>query len=133
MTVARLLNSNLQNEICSALIGKVDYIYLRPRQTIIKILFGKCRLVVFFKKKWANHGNFLSFIFGLLKQTSLQFLQQIYAKKCRSTTHDLQNMSLCPQGRLVVMGRDWCSRGHEFKARDCIHDSLFSTFTCSKI
>ena len=33
-----------------------------------------------FLKKWANPASF-SFIFGLFKQTSLQFLQQIYVKK----------------------------------------------------
>ena len=46
---------------------------------------------------------FLSFIFGLYKQTSLQFLQQIYVKnvhpECSAgiRTHDLQNMSFLPQ------------------------------------
>ena len=29
----------------------------------------------------------LSFIFGLFKQTSLQFIQQIYMKKCPSSIH----------------------------------------------
>ena len=44
----------------------------------------------------------LSFIFGLFKQTSLQFLQQIYVKIVHPVngagirTHDLQNMSLFP-------------------------------------
>ena len=42
----------------------------------------------------------LSFIFGHYKQTSLQFLQQIYVKNVHSVygagilTHDLHNMSL---------------------------------------
>ena len=44
----------------------------------------------------------LSFIFGLFKQTSLQFLQQICMKHVHPVystgirTHDLQNMSLIP-------------------------------------
>ena len=45
-----------------------------------------------------------SFIFGLFKQTSLQFLQQINVKKCHFhpvygagiQTHDLWNVSLLP-------------------------------------
>ena len=56
---------------------------------------------VFFK--WANPAS-LSFIFGLFKQTSLQFLQPINVKKCHVhlengpeiRTHDLPNMSLLP-------------------------------------
>ena len=44
----------------------------------------------------------LSFIFGLLNQTSLQFLQQIYVRNIHPVygagirTHDLQNTSLLP-------------------------------------
>ena len=43
-----------------------------------------------------------SFIFGLFKQISLQFLQQIYVKNVHPVygagirTHDLQNVSLFP-------------------------------------
>ena len=44
--------------------------------------------------------RFLSVIFGLFKQASLQFLQQIYVKNVHPEygdgirTHNLQNMSL---------------------------------------
>ena len=41
-------------------------------------------------KKWANPGLFL-FIFGLFKQTSLQFLQQIHVKKCPSSIRCLDS------------------------------------------
>ena len=37
-----------------------------------------------FLKKWANPASF-SFIFGLFKQTLLQFLQQIKCEKCPSS------------------------------------------------
>ena len=55
----------------------------------------------FFLKKWANPASF-SFIFGLFKQTSIQFLQQIYVKNVHPVygagirTHDLRNVSLFP-------------------------------------
>ena len=45
---------------------------------------------------------YLSFIFGLFKQTSLQFLQQIHVKNVhlvdgdRIQTYDLWNMNLLP-------------------------------------
>ena len=54
---------------------------------------------------WLKNGQtqpLLSFIFGLFKQTSLQFLQQIYVKNfhpVNSTgiwTHNLHNMSFLP-------------------------------------
>ena len=38
----------------------------------------------FFKKNGPTPASF-SFIFGLFKQTSLQFLQQIYVEKCPSS------------------------------------------------
>ena len=51
--------------------------------------------------KWADPASFL-FIFGLFKQISLQYLQQINVKKCHVhpvygagiRTHDLRNVSL---------------------------------------
>ena len=52
--------------------------------------WGSTRGVVVIKEnwnsffKWANPGIFL-FIFGLFKQTSIQFLQQIYVEKCPSS------------------------------------------------
>ena len=55
---------------------------------------------VFFKK-WANPASF-SFIFGLFKQKSLQFLQQINVKNIHPVygtgirTHDLRNASPFP-------------------------------------
>ena len=55
----------------------------------------------FFKKKWANPRLFL-FIFGLFKQTLIQFLQQINVKNVHPVygtgirTHGLQNVSLLP-------------------------------------
>ena len=42
------------------------------------------KVSTFLYKKWVNPASFL-FIFGLFKQTSLQFLQQIYVKKCPSS------------------------------------------------
>ena len=39
---------------------------------------------IFLKKNGPTPASF-SFIFGLFKQTSLQFLQQIYVKKCPSS------------------------------------------------
>ena len=56
---------------------------------------------IFFFKKWANPASF-SFIFGPLKQTSLQPLQQIYVKNVHPVygawirTHNLWNVSLFP-------------------------------------
>ena len=57
----------------------------------------------FLKKDRANPGLF-SFIFGLFKQTSLNFLQQINVKKYHVHpvygtgiwTHDLRNLNLLP-------------------------------------
>ena len=57
----------------------------------------------FFKKNGQNPASF-SLLFGLFKQTSLQFLKQINVKKCHRhpvngaviRTHDLWNMSLLP-------------------------------------
>ena len=42
------------------------------------------RIRLYFKKNGPTLASFL-FIFGLFKQTSLQFLQQIYVKKCPSS------------------------------------------------
>ena len=46
-------------------------------------LEGVCNLLLF--EKMGQPRPLLSFIFGLFKQTSLQFLQQIYVKKCPSS------------------------------------------------
>ena len=56
----------------------------------------------FFKKKWANPGLLFVLIFGLFKQTLLQFLQQINVKNvhpvsgARIRTHNLLITSLLP-------------------------------------
>ena len=60
-------------------------------------------LLVSFLKNWPTPATF-SFIFGLFKQTSIQFLQQINMKKCQfhpvygagMRTHDLSIMSHLP-------------------------------------
>ena len=43
------------------------------------------RLKLDFLKKWANPRRLFRFIFGLFKQTLLQFLQQIKWEKCPSS------------------------------------------------
>ena len=46
-----------------------------------------------------QHRPLLSFIIGIFKQSSLQFLEQVYVHPVYGTgirTHDLRNMNLLP-------------------------------------
>ena len=72
----------------------------------------------------------LSFIFGLFKQTSLQFLQQIYVKKCpssiwcrdwnpRLSEHESPPITTRPEGKVfIITFRMWRSWGY-YGSRVC--------------
>ena len=60
------------------------------------------KLLYVFLKNGPTPASFIIYFFGLFKQTSLQFLQQINVKNVHPVygagiqTHDLWNMSLLP-------------------------------------